>query len=485
MTTSALTPLPKLITLYRDIYNLTERGQVVEAFDQTCRALNLGIDPISHRAFQLLLGKLCEVKRFEGNPHLDECLKGTTGQHTLMVMPLIAAVGSMALGKPGVVRKFNSKAWQNGAEAAQHMVHDMCIQVLMHDLGEEICELSSLSQRRLAEKVAEQPKVERKIAEFAMRLAYYAVLASDDPAKQKKLFDKEIDAIRATVDPKVQHKEEIVGQTIGKQIESAMSEVTTRLNLDMLPRSVVPLLRNYMAAYDEPEGFSHFAQFNGVVVKHCQNMQTVLHMVEHLNKGNAVPYHLANSKEARAALWYADRGLGKIYATANTNNPLQMAIARASTEMAYGINLGILDAPIPCMIDRSARLKANLEVDASEDERLRAESHPSDVAARKGEIRGAIQRHMASSMGLTDFSTPELSLGQLQVAYSSAYALSKQVGFTPPAKSVVDCTELPAALASHMLANQAPSEVPKLIEAFTGGYGANSNWLKPQVLRVS
>lgn len=475
-----LTPLPQLISLYRDIHRLTEAGQVAEAFSQTCRTLDLGIDPVSHRAFELVLGKLSEVKRFEGNVHMAEAHRGSTGQHTLMVMPLIAAVGGMAMGKGQAVRRFNSKAWQNGAEAMRDMVHDMCIQVLMHDLGEEICELSSLSQRMKAEKVAEQPKLERKIAEFSMRLAYHAVLSTSDTARQKKMFDREIDAIRAKVDPKVEHKEEVIGQTIGRQIEDSMREVTSRLNLDMLPRAVTPMLRNYMAAYDEPEGFSHFAYFNGVVVKHCQNMQTILHMVEHINKAEAAPYHLANSSEARAALWYADRGLGRIYETALPGNPLQMAVARASAEMAYAINLGILDAPIPCMIDRNARWKINLTETASEDERMRAESSPRDEAHRKAEIRAAIKRHMGSSMGLTDFSTPELSSGQLHVAYSSAYTLSTQAGYRPPEKSLVDCRELPDALAAHMMANQKPLDVPHLVEAFTGGNRPDYNWLKPQ-----
>ncbi len=481
MTKPCLTPLPRLIQLYRETYNMTERGESGQAFSNICTTLGLEIEPVSHRAFDLVLGKLCEVKRFEGNPHIAESRKGTTGQHTLMVMPLIAAIGTMALGRNGAAQGFNSRAWGKSVDAVQDMVHDMCIQVLMHDLGEEICELSSLSQRRKAEKVAEQPKLERKIAEFSMRLAYYAVLSSDDPARQKKLFDREIDAIRTKVDPKKEYAEDVVGQTIGRQIEASIGEVSSRLHLDMLPRSVVPHLRNYMAAYDEPEGFSHFAYFNGVVVKHCQNMQTVLHMVEHLNCDGAVPYYLANSAEARAALWYADRGLPKLYKTANPANPLQQAVAKSCAEMAYAINLAILDAPIPCVIDREARMRMNLGADSSDADRHRAESHPHEEAARRAEIRAATKRHMANSTGLTDFGTPELAAGQLQAAYTAAYALAKQGGYVPPASSLADCRTLPPAIAQRMLASQQPGDVPEIITAFCGGAGvANTNWFKPQ-----
>lgn len=485
MPTRSAMPAANLVRLYRDIHSLTNAGQMTPAFDLTCRTLNLGIDPVSSRAFELMLGKLGEVGRFEGNPHIADGRKGTTGQHTLVVMPLIAAVCGMALGKPGMARSFNSKAWRQGGNAVQDMVHDMCIQVLMHDLGEEICELSSLSQRRKTEKVAEQPKLERHIAEFSMRLAYYAVLATPDQAKQKKLFDREIDAIRSKVDPRTEYAEEIVGQTIGRQIATCIDEVAARLHLDMLPRSVMPLLRHYMAAYDEPEGFSHFAKFNGTVVKHCQNMQTVLHMVEHIDKGGAAPYHLANSGEARAALWYADRGIEKVYAAVRPGNPLQMAVARSCAEMAYAINLAILDAPIPCMIDRSARLRANLGEGATANDLMRAESHPHEAERRRREIRDAIQRHAKTSMGLTDFSTPEISQGQLQVAYSSAYRLVRtDPDFRPSGRSLVDCKVLPEAVSAHMMANQRPVDVPDIIAAFTGGQSVKENWLRPQALRA-
>lgn len=460
MTTPTLTPLPKLIQLYRDIYHLTETGQVGAAFGQTCRTLDLEIDPLSHRAFELILGKLCEVPRFEGNVHLAKNRKGTTGQHTLMVMPLIAAVGTMALGRSNAARGFNSKAWRAGGSPVADMVHDMCIQVLMHDMGEEIAELSSLSQRRLSGKMQEQPKVERKIAEFTMRLGYYAALASSEPAQQKKIFDREIDAIRAQVDPRAQVQQDtVVGQTLGKQIETCITQASARLHLDQLPRTVVPLLRNYMGAYDEPEGFSHFAYFNGSVVKHCQNMQTVLHMAEHINRDDAVPYHLAQSSEARAALWYADRGLSRIYQTANQANPLQMAIARSCAEMAYAINLAILDAPIACMIDRAATPAT--------------ESDPHKVGRRSREIREATRRHMNSSMGLTDFSTPEIAQAQLVAAYSAAYtAVREDKAYKPTEGSLADCRELPESLASRMTGEKPMLAVPPVISAFTGGQAA-------------
>lgn len=469
-----LPTLPSLVQLYRDTYRLTEAGRVAEAFDRVHDALDLQIDPVSRQAFRLVLGKLCEVPRFAGNVHIAESRKGTTGQHTLMVMPLIAAVGSMALGHKEASRSFNSKAWRDKSNnPVQHMMRDMCVQVLMHDLGEEIVELSSLSQRRLAGKMEEQPQLERKIAEFTMRLGYYAVLAGKGEKQQKKIFDREIDAIRSKIDTKAEYKEEIVGQTLGKKIGTCIDEASQRLHLDILPQDITGRLRIYMAAYDEPEGFSHFARFNGVVVKHCQNMQTVLHMVEHLNTDGAVPYAVAHSSEARAALWYADRKLGDIYNTANPANPLQMAVARSCAEMAYAINLGILEAPIPAMIDR-------LNVADRSGNIARRESSPHDTAAREQEISASRQRSITSGRRFADFSVDDLTRGQLIGAYSAAYqAVRENQDFRPTAASIVDSRELPEWLMARMLPQPPMLGAPDVTQAFTGGKASGGLVLRP------
>lgn len=429
--TDVLPDAAENIATYRALDKLSRTGQVESALDLVDRQYGLQLDPLSRRAFELMLGKAIEVPRFAGNENIAPSRKGSVAQHTLMVMPMIGALTHLAYADAGheVTSSFNSQAWPAPREAVRDMMHDQMVQVLMHDFGEIFIELSSLSQRRRSELKAELPSVERKFAEFGLRLAYHCVLSHRTAQAQEKAFGDVIDDVREQISTSA-HKDEVaVGEGIAKTISAAIEPHIDTLHLDVLPRDVLARLRHYMGAYDEPEGFSHLAQFNGRVVKHAQNMQTVLHIVEHAGKDGAPPYNLASSGEVTNCFWYAERGLPAIVQAQRAGNPLHAAMTRACTQLAYAIGLAVIHIPIPEVIDRAPKQR---------------ESEPTEAAQREREISQAklLWRDIAS--GMQDFSCGILHRDQLRLAYQAALHLSeKGQSFVPSADSLAKISKLP------------------------------------------
>jgi hypothetical protein len=223
-----------------------------------------------------------------------------------------------------------------------------------------------------------------------------------------------------------------------------------------------------MAAYDEPEGFSHFAQFSGKVVKHAQNVQTVMHIIEHAGRDGAVPYHLANSGEALGSLWYAERGLPAIAKAARPGNPLHHALALACAELSYQVNLATLMLPFPETVDRTARLRDRLNDKATADDHQRAESHATEASTRQMEIAAASARWAAANRGPADFSQPELSRSQLRLAYAAALdqVRAYDSSYAIPAQPLSRLTELPASLQQEMGRVRLPTQLPPLVAMF-------------------
>lgn len=390
----------EMLDLYDDVGRLCDAGKTSEAFTQVVDALGLSLSAKSRRVFDLILGKLGEVQRFKGNDHMAEHLRGSTAKHTLQVMVLVGKLMTDAFPDvfyaPGTVRKNypgHKSQRPKGMNATRYRAQisdtltDLAVQTLMHDFGEIFVELSTVSTRRKAGNNTELRDLERKFAEFSMRLAYHAVEEHPGYARQSKMFDDVIDNIRKDIGKLAEKpedvEEDVVGQTVGEEIDRLIEPYKAKLNLAYIPQESLRELSYYLRSFDEPEGHSHFERFNGMVVKTCQNIHTVTQIVEHAGREGGAPYDLANSSEVKATLHYAERGLPAIWNEIEPGNQIQSRIANQCAKLAYGTNLGIVRLPMPLVIDFAAGLKEKFTASSANDNAAIASIDPK-AAAKDG-----------------------------------------------------------------------------------------------------
>ena len=392
--------------LYREISDGINNGMPPGvALERIAEQFGMSIEPKTQRVFSMMLDESKKVKRFSRHGNLTDKTRGNVALHTLQVMPVIAEILMKAFPEifpqyegDGTVRIAVPMSGNELQSNVKDTLLEMLDQVLMHDFGEIFVELSSLSQRMKEGKNDELPKVERSLAEFSMRLAFYAInhedaLKAEGFANSEAFYSKTITDIRASLGDVKTINESIVGSAFAREILNKIEPLKERYMLDILPRNDVSEIRKYMGAYDEPEGHSHFAHFNGAVVKNMQNTQTVIHMNEHVGTQGAPPYELAPSKDVIGTLWYSERGLPKLYQEAG-QNPFKLRIAQQAAILSFEANLGVVEhASVPKIVDRAANYHNLLPPLASHDQVTRAESYAEDVDARKQEIQSAVERY--------------------------------------------------------------------------------------------
>ena len=436
-------------------------GSIAAQFD-------MEIDAKTQRVFTMMLDESKKVKRFSRHGNLTDKTRGNVALHTLQVMPVIAEVLMRAFPEifpqyadDGIARVTVPMQFDELQCKVKDTLLEMLDQVLMHDFGEIFVELSSLSQRMKEGKSDELPKVERSLAEFSMRLAFYAInheekLKQDGYANAEEFYSKAITDIRASLADVKTIDESIVGSAFAQKIIDKIEPLKERYMLDILPRDDVNEIRKYMGAYDEPEGHSHFAQFNGAVVKNMQNTQTVIHMNEHVGTQGAPPYELAPSKDVIGSLWYTERGLPKVYHEAG-GNPFKLRIAQQAAIMSFETNLGLVEhASIPKIVDRAANYRKLLPTTAEPDQLARAESYAEDVDSRQQEIQTAVARYIERGrVRHTDFTGSDVSKLQLRILNRALLSEAKlnpdfRAEYTEGKKTYNQATILPDWLQERM-----------------------------------
>jgi hypothetical protein len=459
-----------LIDLYRELSDLTFKGEHRLAFAWVRDSFQLGYDKLTTDALTLFFGELAKVSRFNGSDHIAASRRGSVMQHTLMCTPVLGLLAEEATERLGTAGQTKH------AVRVATMRRDQIEQVLVHDGGELLVEFSSLSQRWKsgnAEETVDKAKVERGITEFGLRLAFQVASTYRSPTKQESEFARIIGGLRAELLSEEPLDPRMTQGSLEGRADYLMRRTQRELDIHHLTPQALQAVGHFMRAYDEPEGHSQWARFNGQLVKRAENIQSNLHFLEHSGKDGTPNWLLAPSVDIIAGLKYSEREMDKLFAAIRPGDAVEVAFARAAARMAYEMNLALVQNGIPRFIDREAMLRKNLPANPSEDQMMRAESLVTSPELRQQEILRAGERHMGSEkIPSLNFSRPELSAKQLEWLYCGAMQWAREdIGFAPPAQALLLLREHPPQLRQY-IKDSSPytSEgTPELVQALVRG----------------
>jgi hypothetical protein len=443
----SLPPTPDrsgLIDLYRELSRLTFKGEHRLAFAWVESEFHLGYDKLTRDAFNLFFNELGKVSRFGGSAHIAPAGQGSVTQHTLMCVPVLGLIAEEA------TERLDPKGQTTHAPRVANLRRDQIEQALVHDGGELLVEFSSLTQRWMAgdaEEKVDKAKLERSIAEFGLRLAFKVASTYRSPVKQEAEYGKIIQALRTELLSDIPQDPQMTQTSPEGRAAFLMHKMQRHLDIHHLTPAATSGLRHFMGAYDEPEGHSLWARFNGQVVKRAENIQSNLHFMEHCGQGGKPSWALAPSKDIVAGLWYSERDINKLFTAIRPGDAVEDAFARAAARLAYETNLALVQRGIPKFIDREAVLRRNLPTNPTAEQLLRAESLVTSADLRAQEIARTGARHATARTHALDYTLPEVSAKQLEWLYCGAMRWARDnSGYKPPEKALVYLREHPMAL---------------------------------------
>jgi hypothetical protein len=322
------------------------------------RSLCLDLDATDQRAFAFLLTGLSQASRFGGDPHVNPGLGENSAVHSCHCALLIA----------DVFRRARLVGPDRENEYVARLRLSMTLGALIHDMGEMLGEITSLPMRAADSNLSELPKVERKIFEASLRLAYWAA-QEDQPTEFYGLIRN------LRVKAKIGGPDFVGIAALEKIIDNFNRDQVTRYRLsDENAHKVEELLRHFdMVELHDAKGLTDDERFCGYAVKVVEHVQGTRYFVRicekddtykplsvfrtptfpNLSRGEEQPgcdYHCVPSSfmvgvRVIKSMKYTQEGLGELRENAKT--PQSLALARQLRDAAYETTIEWLNAVSP------------------------------------------------------------------------------------------------------------------------------------------
>ncbi len=428
------------VDAYRHLHDLSWAGSASAALDTLNKRYSLYIDPLSLQAMSLVMGALFQVEHFSEHKNIAASCRGSIGQHSLMVLPVVEALYALAFDgqRPTLTSAFNPVA-SLGKELAD-LQREQMLGALVRNWGEVFGERSQLGIEKRHHRHDKLMDVERVFAEFAYKLAFRCVLdCPDQPLAQARKYDGIVGSVRQAVELRKAEPREISRASLSNVVIDQILQLEDQHHLSDLSPHVLSRVDTMMSLYDKVSGLHKKSRHTPArtIVQYAGDVQSIMHIAEHAGQDGAPPYSLATSREVGLSLWSVEHNVPAMYAQLDAANILYAPLAQAMARFSYGMNVVLLETPTPPVIDRAAL--------------LHSESDPDNAAGRGREIEAALARWQSAARKNTDFSRPELHRDQLSAAYRAAlHVAGRDPAYTPPTKVLARLTELPPVLVSAM-----------------------------------
>lgn len=244
-------------------YKTTDYQVALEHINQR---LKLQLDEIDLKVFSLMLNGLSGARRFRGDLHISELMGENSAAHSIHCPILATEFFRLA------------ELLSRGSQVydVMQLRLDICIGLLLHDMGEILGELSSLAQRTTDNSLEELPDVEREIFQIALTEAYRAVTT---PGMSAISFYQFLDQMR---------EEAGIGQAEGggsdfKRVLATIESHKERQQKYPFSWAIQQRLDFYLSRYDMAElkekRTSDYSTFVGNTVKVIEHLQGLRHLL--------------------------------------------------------------------------------------------------------------------------------------------------------------------------------------------------------------
>jgi hypothetical protein len=325
-----------------------KRTNYPEALKRINQNLALQLDSVDLEVFSHMFTGLAGARRFRGDLHISEMMGENSAAHSIHC-PILATDFFRSAG-------LLARDTQNYNVMQLRM--DICLGLLLHDMGEILGELSSLAQRTTNHDQEELPDVERDIFSITLTEAYRAVTSSDNDAIP---FYEFLDTM---------HEDAGIGQGDGgstdfQRLQSTIKAHKQRQAANPLPEDIKARIDRYLALYDMAElkdtRTTPYSIFVGNTIKVIEHLQGLRHLLRfasidsadtRLNLsfpnrlpstrqnswvkegvGDMIPMRYTSNYRMKKSSQYMHSGLRQMCEAAST--PLEQALAQVVRNKLY------------------------------------------------------------------------------------------------------------------------------------------------------
>ncbi len=345
-----------ILTFCGNEYETTDFHSAIQYLNQI---LKLSLNNREEKVLGLLFTGLSQAFRFGGSIYIQPQLGENSAVHSCHS----AILATEMFRRAGLL--------ENESDEVSEMRVVISMALLVHDMGEILGELSSVDQRSRNAALKEEPEIERRIFEIALRYAYSGVESgrSCDFYKNLKNLRNKVEARSKEIgfcDALREVTEECVAPKLSDSSEKAMKELFLEPyelseihDVKVLDKS--SLFIGYVAkAIERMQGTRHLTRF-------CTKDETYvrLHLFSpHSSPANSptvatdsyssekeltVPLSWADSARLRSSSRYLEEDLGYMFKYAQSD--IDRKLARTVCSAVYLTQVELLNASSP-FIDR-------------------------------------------------------------------------------------------------------------------------------------